>query len=165
MAGLTYQWKADRTTCTPSHGKRFQLSEHPRVVCKKEGVGTLAVLTCAVVAPWVPGTVGASQGRTASATITPSTLAAPHSSLWLLLHCHEDGFPLLNPVGFCGTQGMENTNINCPKDNLIKEWQRMKSQVPLIHRRAKSDKYKVTVQQKLGFHLIFKISFKKNPKP
>lgn len=85
LAGLTHQWKADRATCTPSHGKRFQLWGPPRAVCKKEGVGALAVLTCAVVAPWVPGTYRAWCEMVPARAELHQQLEAPHSSLWMLL--------------------------------------------------------------------------------
>lgn len=111
LAGLTHQWKADRATCTPSRGKRFQLWGPPRVVCKKEGVGVLAVQTYAVVAPWVPGTYRALYEMVPARAELHWQLEVSHSSLWMLLDYHGDGFPLLNAVGFCGTQGMENALI------------------------------------------------------
>jgi len=70
-----------------------------------------------MVAPQGLIRVGARQGQTAGGTL--------QQPMCPLLHYHEVGFPLLNPVGACGTQGVENTDINHAKGSLHKEWQRM----------------------------------------
>lgn len=77
MAGLRQQWGVNRATCAPCPGKRLQLWGPPRVFCKTEGEGALAVLAHVTMAPQVPGCsqglvlVGASQGETTLATISP----------------------------------------------------------------------------------------------
>lgn len=137
------------------------------MVCKKEGVGVLAMLACAMVAPQVPQhlqslmRVAASQGETALAARDTSWQPCVHFCTQLGV-----GFPLLNSVGSWGTQGFENTNINCPKDSLSKERQKTKeSGVIGSQKRVKSVMHKVTAQQKIWFCFTFNITFQKNPKP
>lgn len=46
---------------------------------------------------------------------------------------------------------MENIDLNHPKDSLSKEWQRMKNQVPLIHR---GESRVILLSKNLGFVLF-----------